>query len=105
MSLRSQLQLKAPLTKLGMGIAFGPSGDFSGINPAAAALGTVVHAATLRVGEAGTTASAATAVTVVPTAGRSGPVVRFDRPYLMLITDTRTGEPLFLARVANPDLP
>jgi serine protease inhibitor len=104
-SLRSRLQLKAQLTKLGMGVAFGPSGDFSGMNPAAAGLGAVVHAATLRVGEAGTTATAATAVTVLPTAGRSGPVVQFSRPYLMLITDTRTGEPLFLARVANPDLP
>jgi serine protease inhibitor len=104
-SLRNQLQLKVQLTTLGMGVAFGPSGDFSGINLAAAGLGTVVHAATLRVGEAGTTASAATAVTVVPTAGRSGPVVQFSRTYLMLITDTRTGEPLFLARVANPDLP
>jgi len=26
----------------------------------------------------------------------------FDRPYLMLVTDTATGEPLFLAEVANP---
>jgi serpin B len=26
----------------------------------------------------------------------------FDRPYLLLVTDTRTGEPLFLARVADP---
>lgn len=104
-NLRNQLRLKAPLTKLGMGVAFGPTGDLSGINPAAAGIGTVVHAATLQVGEAGTIASAATGVTVLPTAGRSGPVVQFSRPYLMLITDTRTGEPLFLARVANPDLP
>ena len=26
----------------------------------------------------------------------------FDRPGLLLVTDTATGEPLFLARVANP---
>jgi hypothetical protein len=32
-------------------------------------------------------------------------IVVFDRPYLLLITGTATGEPLFLARVANPDLP
>jgi serine protease inhibitor len=31
--------------------------------------------------------------------------VRFDRPYLLLVTDTQTSEPLFLARVANPDAP
>jgi serpin B len=65
-----------------------------------------VHAATLRVDSAGTVASAATAVTMEPTAAEvARHVVAFTRPYLMLITDTRTGEPLFLARVANPDLP
>jgi hypothetical protein len=26
----------------------------------------------------------------------------FDRPYLMLVTASATGEPLFMARVANP---
>jgi hypothetical protein len=26
----------------------------------------------------------------------------FDRPYLLLVTATGTGEPLFLARVADP---
>ncbi len=31
--------------------------------------------------------------------------VVFDRPYVSLVTDTTTGEPLFLARVADPDLP
>jgi serine protease inhibitor len=39
-----------------------------------------------------------------PTAARVlPPQVRFDRPYLMLVTDTTTGEPLFLARVADPE--
>jgi hypothetical protein len=28
--------------------------------------------------------------------------VRFDRPYLMLVSARATGEPLFLAEVANP---
>jgi hypothetical protein len=30
------------------------------------------------------------------------PVVTFDRPYLMAVTARDTGEPLFMARVANP---
>jgi serine protease inhibitor len=30
------------------------------------------------------------------------PQVRFDRPYLLVVTDRATGEPLFMARVANP---
>lgn len=104
-NLASQERLNGVLTKLGMGIAFSPQADFTGISPAAGYLGTVEHAASLKVDAAGTVASAATGVSVMPTAMWGGPVVSFDRPYLMLITDTRTGEPLFLARVANPDLP
>jgi hypothetical protein len=34
-----------------------------------------------------------------------GPPVVFNRPYLLLVSATGTGEPLFLARVANPDEP
>jgi serpin B len=104
-NLSTQERLNGLLTKLGMGIAFSPQADFAGISPAAGYLGAVEHAATLKVDAAGTVASAATGVSVLPTAMWGGPVVNFDRPYLMLITDTRTGEPLFLARVANPDLP
>jgi len=39
----------------------------------------------------------------VATSGVFAPhLVNFNRPYLMLVTDTTTGEPLFLAKVANP---
>jgi serpin B len=57
----------------------------------------------LQVGEKGTVASAATAVGAVASAAQAGPPpVIFDRPYLMVVTDTATGEPLIMARVANP---
>jgi serine protease inhibitor len=61
----------------------------------------------LRVGEKGTVASAATAVGVAPAAARMAPVaqIMFDRPYLLRVTATATGGPLFLARVANPAAP
>jgi serine protease inhibitor len=104
-NLAMQERLNGLLNKLGMGIAFSPQADFAGIGPAAGYIGVVEHAATLKVDAGGTVASAATGVGIMPTAMQGGPVVSFDRPYLMLITDTRTGEPLFLARVANPDLP
>ncbi len=46
------------------------------------------------VGEKGTVTSAATAVGMEPTAARVlPPQVPFDRPYLMLVTDSATGEP------------
>lgn len=105
-SLRSSAQMNQLLTALGMGVAFTQQADFTGLSPAAGLLGPVVHAATLRVDSAGTVASAATGVVVEPTAARGNPLpIVFSRPYLMLITDTKTGEPLFLARVANPNLP
>jgi serine protease inhibitor len=102
-SLRSSASLGNLLAGLGMGVAFSPSADFTGLSPRACCIGRVVHAATLAVAEKGTVGSAATAVGVAPTAV-SVPLSRivFDRPYLLLVTDTRTGEPLFLARVADP---
>lgn len=105
-SLSSRVGLKGLLSRLGMGIAFSPLADFDGLSPQACCIGLVQQAATLRVGEKGTVASAATAVGVTPTAGRVPvPQIVFDRPYLLLVTDTATGEPLFLARVASPAAP
>ena len=91
------------LSELCMGVAFTGAADFAGLSPQACCIGLVKHAATLTVGEQGTTGSAATAVGIMPTAARPGfPQVDFDRPYLLVVTDSATGEPLFLARVTNP---
>jgi serpin B len=103
-NLSSQQQMKGLLTQLGLGIAFSDQADFTGISPGAGPLGQVVHAATLRISRTGTVASAATAETVFPLSEYAGPKFWFNRPYLMLITATKTGEPLFMASVANPDL-
>ena len=105
-NLQDHVSMRDLLTGLGMGVAFTPAADFSGLSPQACCIGLVEHAATLQVGEHGTVASAATAVGVVPTAAQAGPPpVTFDRPYLMVVTDRTTGEPLFMARVADPTRP
>ncbi len=101
-SLSSKAELQPLLTSLGMGLAFSPSADFAGLSPQAAGIGAVVHAATLQVADRGTVASAATAVGVGAATAPAPPRLVFDRPYLLVITDLATGEPLFLARVANP---
>ena len=103
-SLQSRASLRGLLTTLGMGVAFSPDADFSGLSPSACCIGSVIHAATLDIGEKGTVGTAATAVGILPTAATLGPrqLITFDRPYLLLVTDMSTGEPLFLARVANP---
>jgi serine protease inhibitor len=104
-NLADRVGLRDLLSELGMGVAFTPDADFAGMSPQACCIGLVEHAATLSVGEQGTVASAATAVGVEPTAARVLPPplqVTFNRPYLIVVTDSETGEPLFAARVANP---
>lgn len=102
-SIQERASLKDLLSRLGMAVAFSPAADFAGLSPQACCIRLVEHAATLKVGEQGTVASAATAVGIEPTAARpQGASVAFDRPYLMLVTDSTTGEPLFLARIADP---
>jgi serpin B len=99
----AQSDMKPVLKRLGMSLAFSSAADFTALSPAACCIAFVRQAATLRVGEKGTVAAAAAAVGIDKTAARVAvnPVV-FNRPYLMLVTDTATGEPLFLATVANP---
>jgi len=105
-NLQDKISMKDLLTGLGMGIAFTGAADFGGLSPQACCIGLVEHAATLQVGEQGTVASAATAVGVVASAAQAGPPpIMFDRPYLMVVTDRTTGEPLFMARVADPTQP
>jgi len=87
-SIGSNARMDDELKGLGMARAFQQSADFTGLSPQAAMLGFVQQAATLKVGEKGTVAAAAAAAGIVA--------------YLLLVTDTRTGEPLFLAKVANP---
>lgn len=95
--------LMTELSQLGMGQAFTPQANFTGISRQACCIGLVQHAATLTVTEKGTVATAATAVGVAPTAiAVPQPKLRFNRPYLLVIDDTLTGEPLMLAWVANP---
>jgi len=103
-NLSQNTSMKDLLSQLGMGVAFTPAADFTGLSRQAAFIGLVRHAATLQVGEKGTVATAATAVGVVPSSAvEMSPMVTFDRPYLMLVMSRDTGEPLFMARVANPD--
>jgi len=102
-NLSVNVSMKSLLAGLGMGVAFTPSADFHALSPQACCIGLVQQADTLQVGEQGTTASSATAVGIEPTAARPVfPQLHFDRPYLILVTDSTTGEPLFLARVADP---
>ena len=79
-NLRAQETLNGLLSKLGMAVAFTSAADFTGMSPVAGSIGEVEHAATLRVDARGTVASAATAVTILPSAGRQGRADRRVQP-------------------------
>jgi serine protease inhibitor len=102
LDISSSARMDDELKSLGMTQAFGPSADFTGLSPQAASLGFVQQAATLIVGEKGTVGAAAAAAGAMPVAAFGGKEIDFSRPYLLLVTDVQTGEPVFLAKVANP---
>ncbi|MFC0040260.1 serpin family protein [Actinomadura rayongensis] len=102
--LKDRIDAVPLLRAAGMGEAFGPRADFTGLSPRAEGITFVRHAATMRVDEKGTEAAAATGAGIGATAAAPVPALRvtFDRPYVLLVRDQATGEPLFLARVADP---
>jgi serine protease inhibitor len=101
----SEFKLIPVLSAMGMGIAFGPKADFSGMTTRENLfISAVIHKAFVAVDEKGTEAAAATAVTMRPTAIQEAPMATFhaDHPFVFLIRDNRTGSILFMGRVTQP---
>jgi serpin B len=102
-------ELAAPLTALGMGVAFdGDRADFTGINRNGGLyLSRVRQKSYLDVNEEGTEAAAATAVEVgvVCACAPEIPVVRVDRPFVVAIRERLTGSILFVGRISAPETP
>ena len=66
-------QLKAPLTRMGMGIAFQyPGADFTPLGSPLFFIGEVIHKTRLEVDEEGTVAAAASAVMMALASARRG---------------------------------
>jgi serpin B len=91
--------LQAPLSAMGLPLR----GDYTGLGPADSQISEVVQHDTMDVTPAGTTAAAATGV-AVGTALRAPPplTLSFTRPFLLLLEDTATHSPLFLALITDP---
>jgi serpin B len=95
-------ELKDALMALGMVDAFGDA-DFSEMDGTKELfIEQVYHKAFVAVDEAGTEASAATAVVVGRKAAVADQTVTVDRPFVFLIRDIETGAILFLGQVVNP---
>jgi serpin B len=101
---RTRAELTGVLKTMGMPTAFSTAADFGGISTAEPLLiSDVFHEAFVTVDEEGTEAAAATVVVV---AARAAPIrvveMRIDRPFLVMVSHTATGAPLFLGRVTDP---
>jgi serpin B len=97
------VKLKDKLSAMGMPDAFTESANFSGMDGTRnLSIGEVFHKANIIVNEAGTEASAATAVTMTYTSLPKEIVI--NRPFIYMIRDMKTGAILFLGRVKNPSM-
>ena len=104
----SALDLRAPLSEMGMPSTFIPqAADFSGMDGTRDLfIGQIAHKAWISVDEVRTKATAATVYfTIVSAIPRTQVVFRVDRPFLYLILHRPTGSILFMGRVMNPMLP
>jgi len=105
-TLKYAATLNTVLRKLGMGIVFGDSADFSGIQKSRQLqISEVRHATFLRVDEEGTEAAGATSIGIRPLAMRVEPPpfhMIVDRPFFVAIRDERNGQILFTGVIDNP---
>ncbi|HEY6793716.1 MAG TPA: serpin family protein [Kineosporiaceae bacterium] len=107
---RWRTRTSTPLTELlkglGMTSAFSPDADFSGMTTGGGkslTIDAVIHEGYVAVDEAGTEASAATAVVMTASAALTEPrTVIFGRPFLYVLHDVETGAPMFIGRIADP---
>jgi serpin B len=91
------------LSSLGMGVAFDPyEADFAALAPRAY-VSSVEHGTVVDVDEAGTTAAAATVITITTLAVLPPPLIMsMDRPFFYAIQDEATGEFLFIGILMDP---
>lgn len=104
---QASVELAKMLGAMGIKKAFTfPGADFSAIDGTHELfISKVIHQAFVAVDEEGTEAAAATAVMME--AGAAPPtekpvVFRADHPFMVVIRDTRNGEPIFVGRIVDP---
>jgi len=101
---QSSFGLKSALSSLGMGIAFSPNADFSGMDGKTDLfIQDVLHKAFVSVDENGTEAAAATGVVVgIMAIPANQADIKIDRPFIFFIRDIPTGSIIFVGRVLDP---
>ncbi len=102
--LEYETDLSSILASLGMGIAFSPDADFTGINrDSLIFISFVKHKTFIEVDEEGTEAAAVTIVGMVTSVRPTESfVMRVDRPFLLLIRENHSQTILFMGKIVEP---
>ncbi|KAF1389773.1 hypothetical protein PFLUV_G00077020 [Perca fluviatilis] len=104
-SIKTSYNLNDVLTEMGMTDMFGDRANLRGISEEQRlAVSDVVHKATLDVDETGATAAAATGIGITLMSFHRVPVLKFNRPFMVLITERNTEKILFLGKIINPTI-
>jgi serpin B len=105
-TVQSNIDMKAILEPLGMGIAFDcSSADFSALASGTVCLSGVTHGAWVQVDETGTVAAAATTIVTITVARQQSFAMTMDHPFLYAIRDDDTGALLFIGTLLDPSPP
>jgi serpin B len=102
-SFSTEYHLKEVLPKMGMPDAFDViKADFTGMS-GGLSISDVIHKAFIEVNEKGSEAAAVTAVIMIEKAAPREIVFNANRPFMIFITDKKTGSILFMGSIMNPN--
>uniref|UniRef100_A0A8D0AAJ8 Thyroxine-binding globulin n=1 Tax=Sander lucioperca TaxID=283035 RepID=A0A8D0AAJ8_SANLU len=105
-SIKTSYNLNDVLSEMGMTDMFGDRVNLRGISEEQRLkVSEVVHQATLDVDEAGAEAASATVIGIYVSAFLGPvPVLKFNRPFMVIITEHNTEKILFLGKIINPTI-
>ncbi|NXM81695.1 A1AT2 antiproteinase, partial [Oenanthe oenanthe] len=101
-SISGSYDVKTLLQEMGITEVFSANADLSGISGKRdLQVSQAIHKALLEVDEAGTEAAGATAIILTRFSSISH-TIKFNRPFLILISDKQTGTTLFMGKIVDP---